>query len=204
MSDCIPVEELEALLEDPSDPRHAHLQDCPRCRALLASYGRFLAADPEHADFAAEAELGARLDAAIHIGERPGLLGRLWSGPWLRPALGGAALLLALVLLLPPEEPPPSDPSGLLRQEGAVATELALDARSLADGGYRLTWQRVEGVIEYRVQLFDAERAPLATLPAGGDTTLVVDRPDARYWQLELRRGADAPLFSRLAALPAR
>jgi hypothetical protein len=46
-SGCPPIEKLEELLAlEARDPRRAHLEDCPRCRARATAFRAFLALEP--------------------------------------------------------------------------------------------------------------------------------------------------------------
>ncbi len=196
---CIPAEELATLRENPDDPRLVHLKSCPRCRALLSGYDRFMTCDPELADSDAEAELMAALDAELSgfpesTPAEPGFLTKLRIGAWLRPALGGMALLLALWFLLPFGEQKPVDPSGSLREQENPAADFRMEAVVIDGGGLRLSWQSLVGASTYRVRLYEKDLSLLAIRSAGIDTVLVV-APGAVFWQVEALRETD-PLFS--------
>ncbi len=196
---CIPVEELATLKENPGDPRLAHLKNCPRCRALFSGYDRFMACDPELADSDAEAELMTALEAELSGSSEstlvePGFLEKLWIGVWLRPALGGIALLLALWFLLPIGEQKPVDPSGRLREQENPTADFHMEAVEVDGGGLRLSRQSLAGASTYRVRLYKEDLSPLAIRSAGIDTVLVI-APGAVFWQVEALRGED-PLFS--------
>jgi len=227
---CFLIEELEFVLSLPDDdPRRRHLDECPRCRALLASYRQFLAPDaaPAGADTAdAARRLEAALDREIGAGQMPapvtpgGESGRTRRGwPRLLPrgvpqrtALAMAAAL-ALVLVLPHVLPLPAGSGGerILRGRDAAASGPVLTPpRSLYGGGLALAWTGAAGADGYRVVLYDTGLAEVATLEAGRDTTLIL--PAARLtalleahgellWEVVALRGGDELERSRPGVL---
>ncbi len=119
-STCVRVEELGDLLELPADdPRRRHVEGCPRCRTLLASYARFLTPGTPPAGARleqAEVRLTQVLRGALHGSSaapagppaspdraparaqgRPGFweqLRELANAPALRPAWAAVAILV--------------------------------------------------------------------------------------------------------------
>jgi len=222
---CIEIHELEDVLTLPEEhPRRLHLEGCPRCRALLASYLEFL--DP--ADPAPEAERKAakvRLDEALDReipgawveAKRPsraGLLERLrvpWGSASWRPALLVIGILLVVItgrsLFRDAEE------RGLPRYRGeARASEFALRSMPREDGAHLLSWRSQAGADEYRVRLFGADLLEKASWSAGGDTALVLTSemlegrgtPSSLTWSVSAIRHGDRMSESELATLAPR
>jgi hypothetical protein len=192
-SACHAIRELPALGVLPAgDPRRAHLNACPRCRARLATYLEFVEAPPAVSGPQREealARLGAALDREI-LGRarttarsfpahrrRPWLDGRALLGERGLPAgaLAAAALLavIGLTVLRVQERPP----GVVLRaQHGRGGTELpeTVAGHLEDDGSLLLRWRPVAGATAYRVELLDGELALLAAFEAGADTQRVI------------------------------
>ncbi len=184
--------ELANLAAD--DPRRAHLETCPHCRALLAAYQ----------------ERGAQ-------GSRSGLARRvrdLLNFPRLRPVLAVAAALL-LILGLPAvidrhhEEAPQPDPQSQVPvEEGAV---LASRAVLQADGSIRFSWRPTSGAEFYRLELYSSDLTELAHLGTRSDSLFVlepgmlpggVDFPAIAYWRLGAVARSEVILRSPLQVFP--
>jgi hypothetical protein len=219
---CFSVEEIAGVESlEPNDPRRQHVESCPRCSVMRASYLRFLdpaipAADRAFQD--AERRLGSFLDRAVESGapaETTGATGRpggswldrlreAWRAPALRPAwaLAGLAVLLAAgavtlrlggggSIVLRGSESPSAGRAGVVQVESA---------RALGGGSLELRWRALEGADAYRVEFYGADLAPWATREAGQALTLKLapgDLPPDRVGQealwrvVALRRGAE-------------
>jgi hypothetical protein len=196
---CFPDAALDQVAGwDPADPRRAHLDACPGCRARLAAYLSFVkaedvpGADPEDAE--------ARLSAVL-----AGLAGASAAAPpratrprrarWLRPALAVAATLVVAVGLWRGLAAVSARPAAglVLRGEGeARPAPVVQPARALDGGRLALSWRRQPQADAYRVALHDADLRQVAVLDAGADSTLAVTPGAARYWRvLALRGGAE-------------
>ncbi|MBN2171333.1 MAG: hypothetical protein JW819_08440 [Candidatus Krumholzibacteriota bacterium] len=213
---CFLIEELEFVLSLPADdPRRRHLAECPRCRALLASYRQFVVpgdlpagADPMDAARRLEAALARAMvaDAAPAGGAaqaRSAAPRRFWwrllprSVPQ-RTALA-LATALAFVLVLPHVLPLPagSGDDRILRGRDRIAAGPVLAApRSLFGGGLMLAWTASADADGYRVVIYDTALVQVATLDAGRDTTLLL--PAAR---LDALREAHGELLWEVIAL---
>ncbi len=157
MSDqCLTIEDLGELAELPvGDSRRAHLDGCPRCQGLVASYAAFFTPEdiPPEADVA---DAGARLSAALEreIGAetggnivRPASFTQRFLG--MRPlAAAAAVLVVALGLSLMRDGPgaPPLEP--VLRGAGDEVVAFQGEAVALAGDGYRLRWPAAADDVE--------------------------------------------------------
>jgi hypothetical protein len=179
--ECADEESLGALLELPAtDPRRAHLDTCPRCRALVMSHREFqtIARDAVYgpSEEAALSEFRARLG-----GTAPSARGAKSTAPWwsrlfepaMRPAWALAVLagVVGGVFLWPQRathEPP--------TVRGGSEHPLALIAPSeQGDGSLRFAWHGVPDADEYQVRFYATAFLELGRVSAGRDTTVVVD-----------------------------
>lgn len=226
---CIPIEALGRVAALPAGhPERAHLDDCARCRSLLAMLTEFEtpARAPEGARFAdADAALRATIAGLAAEGEpdpappvaarasraadRGGWLARLLPvAPLPRFAAAFAALavvaLAALLLGRGPANEPLRDAT-----PGAGAAFTVAEPRAIA-GGVELAWTAVPGADRYRVVFLDAALDPVARADAGAATRLVL-RADALPaglahgaavgWQVEALAGNDLRATSPARAL---
>jgi len=182
---CQPLEALEALRLLPTDdPRRAHLDDCPRCQALLESLDSFLAPDdaaPAEGD-AARARTTLRAALATEMAaeaERP--RARLWERLLAtfrsRPAWGVATALVVAAAVLLLQQWGQEAPRSTLRGRAPVAGEgvvRLLGPLPTADGGLQLRWGRVVGAQRYDVRLYRPDLTAIATLDAGVETSLTL------------------------------
>jgi hypothetical protein len=188
-SRCFHEEELEVILALPEgDPRLAHAEECPACRALLLSYKKFMAPG-------GEAGVTERDDAARRLADfiakeiaAPGSgaggekvvpfrrkLTTWFAGGKLRPALALAAVV-ALVVIVPLIGRGPGDApiTGVLRENGS-APALRGEVSVLSDGRVELTWDPVEEADAYRVVLYGADLEEAARFDVAGRSSLTVD-----------------------------
>jgi hypothetical protein len=196
VSPCIPLEELAVLAELPaSDPRRAHVAQCPRCGALLDAYARFLepgadadaahvaAADVRLSEFlartigapASPAAAPAPARATARTEPRTSWWSALFA-PAMRPALGFvvAAIVLGGIVVWPRRAG--RGPVDTLRggsQRAAVPTLRITDA-TLGVAGLRLAWDPVADADAYEVRVYSDALAEIARLNANGDTMLIV------------------------------
>lgn len=216
---CPPIEEFEAIRRlDARDPRRRHVEECPRCRALLAAYRAFMAGRDELADPAAEARLGELLAREIAAEPEPesvpapvpaspgppplgGLLAflRTLAGPQLlRPALAAATVLIIGIAVLRPWQPAPEHDI-VLRGESSPGAERVVvlqPPRLVAGGELELGWSACPGADGYRVQLLSTGLTEVARFEVDADTTLRI--PAAR---LAAPGAASPQLLWRVEAL---
>ena len=106
--ECLKIEEIAELVSSTADdPRAAHLESCPRCRARLMSYKKFIDATsargfkPEEAQAYLEAALDREISSSTERPRQSGrswiqeFLGRLWQ-PALRPIWAIGIVVLAV------------------------------------------------------------------------------------------------------------
>ncbi len=175
---CIAPEEVGAVLALPAgDPRRAHLDTCPRCRALATAHRAFLeppappaGARPDDADarltawrerfFAAPDGAPAATPVAVRPAEARrsesrGGWATLLAPAW-RPAWAFAALVIvvggALVMMRRPES---------TLRGGAPAAVTIEVARWLPDGGVRLAWHGSPDAARFEVRLYSTALEPL-------------------------------------------
>ncbi len=223
MDRCYAMEELGTVAAlPPDDARRGHLETCPRCRALLAAYRDFMAAeavpegaDPERADRQLSEMLERELaggtpgaDARVvrapggfrppvpRIGER---LGAWWRASALRPALAVAAVLIVagVVYLSPAVRRAPETPvlRGGPADSLATPRSFALEPPRPTAEAVELSWVAVTGAEAYQVILYSADLAELKPLPPVPTTRMVLRRDDL---PVGLARGT--PVFWRVLA----
>lgn len=226
---CFAVEELAEVHElVAGDPRLQHLETCPRCRARLAEYRRFLAPGPAPADAnlgdaerrladALEREAGARPNAGATLRPAtPGGLRALFGAPAWRPALGvAAALLLVSVIYLAVERPFGRGDRVILRGESHPGAkdgfELALPRPGQA-GTLDLRWTPVAGADAYEVRIFDAGLTAVARLTPVSGTSVTLRHADlppgieshtSLIWRVAALRAGDEIALSSVGTLQA-
>lgn len=214
------LDDLLALADD--DPRRRHLDGCPACRSLLASYRKYL--DPGDLPSDArkdEAELAllSFIDERI-LGEEPAVdsgehasfsLRRLLDslrGPALAPALILiVALAVVTILWSTRDAMRPERRSGIVRdlpmEENASG---ALNpVAELREGTVELAWQAVEDADGYRIQILSVDLSTVREIDAG-DALVASLEPagdgEPRFWRvIALKHGSEIAR-STLISLP--
>jgi len=208
---CYPIERLGEIAElAADDPRRGHLANCPRCRARLAAYERFLSQEdpPKGLDLAsAEARLASVLQAEIGAGATPaaGPVARAddavvrpewwrWSGMrWAAALAAMLAVAVGLTVFTDRSDDWLREPV-LRGDEDAAAEAFAPTAETLDGGGVLLTWQAVPEAECYRVLLFGADLLEVARWETGVETELSLgpnELAKAVYWRVVALRGGD-------------
>lgn len=205
--ECYPIEDLEGVLAAVKrGERPAHLENCPRCRALLDACAVFL--DPP------DLPEGSNLTEAARRLSLPALAGfedprarsvvqervsparprfRL-THPWLRPVwiLGAAALAIVAVRELRTSGDGVA-PSGMMRgSESGVAVVEVQPPEVASNGEILLRWDAVQGadayaLVLYRVDLTVLDRRRLPATPShvlSPDEVQSLARRGTRYWQI--------------------
>lgn len=210
--ECYRVEDLgEVIAAIRQGKRPGHLDACPRCRALLASYHAFLNPPdlPESGELEEVARRVALPGAAAVAGAtptreeaRPGIVHwvmRLLELPGFRPAVAVGLVGLAVIVYLGgrPDGTSPT-PSRVLRGDGpgSGAAVTLLPPREASDGGTILAWRAVPGADAYTLVLYRADLTTLDRRETPGDTTLVVPRAEMEtllaagplYWQVVAKK----------------
>ncbi len=167
------------------DPRWSHVDDCPRCQAVMKSFAAFMdpADVPEGADLAdAHARLSAALDREIGSGDsnpqviRPAT--SFWNPFRVRTLAAAAAVVIVAVglsMMRYGPEAPPQDP--VLRGAGDVAVPFRCEITVLERGVYLLSWPEVEEATSYRVVVYRADLEKLMDREVGGATSLELKLP---------------------------
>ena len=201
---CIEVKELaEVLACGPDDPRRRHLDGCPRCLALAASFEGFMAGREDQSGLATE-EL-ARMDQALAremVGERES---RRWPR-WL-VAVPAAAAVLAFFFASPWERSPLPDPT-VMRGEVQPDTLLATHpVRQGEHGEALLSWEPSALADSYVVELLGEDLGFLTQVTVGD--TLLEASPEsvreaelARYWRVIGFKEGDPVVRSGLREFP--
>lgn len=212
MSDrCLKPEEIGDLIalsaggpegpegpEGSDDPRWAHVDECPRCQALLQSYTAFL--DPVGVPAGADlADAEVRLDAAL--GKEIGTTGKVVSPPtsfWnpfrVRTLAAAAAVVIVAIGLsvfrpgsevISPQEP-------VLRGIGAPAAPFRCQVGMLNEGVFRMTWPLIAEATGYRVVVYGEDLGELATFDVGMETSFELRPPEgAAFCRVIAMRGGD-------------
>lgn len=171
----------EELTDFPiEDPRQAHVDDCPRCQAVLMSFDAFMDPSdvPEGADLA-DAQAGLSEALAVEIG------GSAPDGEVVRPAstfwnpfrLRGIAAAAAVVIvavglsMVRISSESPSSQGPVLRGAGDMVAPFRCEVTGLEKGGYLLSWQGVEEATSYRVVVYRADLDELMNYDVGGATS---------------------------------
>lgn len=199
---CIPPDEIPEILRRPSgSPEREHLEDCPRCRAVMMAYLEFVedrsippGADLEDAESSLRTAFLASLSptastarddgGAMPVVDRPRR-----HPPWSRGLRGIWILAPAIVMLavgLYVGLRPLDRDSGPDRLRGiapaapgrGMQTILLLEPGLRSADGVELRWRSVPAASSYEVVLFGADLADLARLKAVTDTLCVVRRGD--------------------------
>jgi hypothetical protein len=213
---CFEIEDLEAVMAAEKRGDHpAHLDECPRCRALLASYQAFLkppdlppgARVKEAADrlrlpvMAGFEEDHGRTSAARRVA--PGR-GRIRLGvPWLRPVWGLAAIVLVVILVRQvTQESNRNLPSHVLRgdESAGPAAVVLLPPQVTAEGEATLSWRAVPGAEAYTIVFYRSDMAVIGRRTVDRDTTASVPKREAGellskgllFWQVRaMKSGAE-------------
>ena len=202
---CITAEELDVVVSGSADPgRRAHLEECAACRALVAEYRCFLAADPVPGARPKEAP-PAFEDILAGSGDspgpaRPGTRDSWWRAltvrfPW-RPVLAAATLAVAGIILLTPHKGiMRQDPSGIMRGADADSSvfQLAVSPADVPDS-WNLRWPALAEAESYRLEVLD------------GDLQVILARDcsaahEAHVARKDLPDTAPPPFFVRVIAL---
>lgn len=196
---CVEEHALGEVLALPeSDPQRRHLDECPRCRALVTSYRQFL--EPSREDQASygtheEERMNATRSkmfgvpahavgfaAGAHHGPKPppeiselASPKRDWRhrlfGPTMRPVWGFAAVILAFGILRLAPRPQPEAP--VLR--GGASTQILLGTpQYLPDGSVTLSWPSHNEADRYELRFYSTALAELSRRDAGLDTMVTI------------------------------
>ena len=183
---CLNPEELADFPAE--DPRRAHVDDCPRCQAVMKSFAAFMnpADVPEGADLAdAHTRLSGALDREIGPGDSMDSNAQVIrpTTSFLSPfrvrtlAAAAAVVIVAVGLSLTRYGPetPPQDP--VLRGAGDVVVPFHCEITVLKNGGYLLNWPEVEEATSYRVVVYRADLEKLMDHDVGNATSLELKLP---------------------------
>lgn len=217
---CFEVEDLEGVVAAiERGERPAHLDACPRCRALLASCRTFLdPTDPPEGSDITDASRRLALPALLGWEGRRSAEGRSadsvssakasarrsrwrFDMPWLRPIYAVAAILL--VAFVAREIVPGmgrQDPSRVLRGHAPAAASVELLApRADMQGSIVLEWHEVSGaesydMIVYRQDLSVVKRMKIAkatSVTLTSDDVTALGAAHAAYWQVIATKGGE-------------
>jgi hypothetical protein len=177
---------LGAILErGEDDPYHAHVQTCPRCRALAHSHRAFVAAADDGGLYGAKEDRRlARFRSSLLEGGPParesGRRLAWWhrlAAPAMRPAwaLTTAAVLVGAYLLWPQAQL--DRPDGMVRS-GAPSVDSEEAAVPVVElrpgGGARFTWSAHADADRYEIRFTSAAFEDLGHIDAGTGTSLDV------------------------------
>jgi hypothetical protein len=223
---CVDVEEIEELLAlSDDDPRRRHLDECPRCNAILTSYLAFLEADDAAGAAPADAEsrLAGFLETVTgHSPARPtetvpgndGFISKLTRALFLRPVWAAAAMVVVTAGVL--WWSPWSQQERVLRDapQGVPGTGTPLDLHTpqIQPGGVvLLTWEPLEGADAYQVRLYGEDLAEIVRFQPTGEPSLSVDRsmlpedtPAVVLWRVAALQSGDEIAISEPAPLQIR
>jgi hypothetical protein len=199
MSDrCLNLTELDGLADlAAGDPRLAHVENCPRCRALARSQAAFLdpanippEADLEDAEARLTAALAEEMGGPVPVVRPPT---SFWTPFRVRTLAAAAAVVIVAVGLslvdIGPQAPP-AEP--VLRNSGASSAPWRCRLDMLEAGDLRLSWPTVAAATDYRVIVFSIDLEELATFAAGPVTSFtVIPPPGAAFCRVVALRAGD-------------
>lgn len=208
---CIEAEALGEVLALPeSDPRRAHVEGCPRCRALALSYRQFLAPAAETTasyGTAEDAQLTAFRERLIGLAPAvttPAAEARAAAKPrgggpfapaW-RPIWALAAIAIAFgVYRFTPRSARVAPEAPALRGGSAVSLAPREPVYG-SGGGVTLAWPAVAGADRYQLRFFSTALAEIGRRDAGAGLEVTLGPADLP----ESYRNGDAVLF-RVVAL---
>lgn len=172
---CIPIEEIGRAIElHETDPRPAHLRECPRCRALADQFRAFAEASPHGVDDSnlatAESALRAAFERELATSirrERETEKGPWWEAlffPAWKPALALAVVASTAFLW-----------SGLgeragepLLRGGTTSPRIAILAADRNEGGVDLRWQPSGEADGYEVRIYSEQLEEIARIKTAG------------------------------------
>jgi hypothetical protein len=180
---CVEIEDLGTIAQlAPDTALRREIDECPRCRALLASYLAFLVAQPspgsrpgdadelletfirQHVEGVEPERSGReeRADGGIESEVPPPAAPRRSSFRLLWPRLAPLAAAVVLVVAVALWSPWSSDtPSGVERGE-QTAEGLRLGDATVAGGAIALSWTSHPEATDYRVVLYDERLSEIA------------------------------------------
>lgn len=180
---CFQAEELSELLDlEEADPRRRHLDECPRCRALLAEYRDFLKPPSEISGTNLD-EAGSRLRGAlkreIYEGEAASPVKRVVESRTFRVLMALAATICVILIAYSFKEDRPPESDGIvLREEPGAGRERKIELlpiQPLREGAVKLSWRAAEGADAFKVYFFSGELEELAVLGPQAESTIVLE-----------------------------
>ncbi|UCF06039.1 MAG: hypothetical protein JSV33_03130 [bacterium] len=194
--DCIEVKRISEVLELPADDStRRHVEACPRCSAILASYQGFLneeitaGSDPDEADARLTAFLASEIGVLREeVRDAAGtkdhawkdFLPRIMKTFYLRPAWVAALLVIIAagvygVLWWHPWTPDKTVLRGPSQAEVSQPLTLSTPQR-ISGEGVRLEWTPMAGADAYQVRFYDRNLNEIVRLEPTNETALIVGR----------------------------
>lgn len=184
--DCLQLEVLERLAEDPSADRKAavHLSGCTHCQTELAMLKSFQAAEPSANEGAAVAWIAAQLQRQQSAPAKPSAVARVsfWRNMFRVPYLAGAAALIVVLALGISLYKPDSGKNPVNGNNTGIGSYRTGDIKLLSPTGdltqvpTEFRWEAFPGAASYKVELTDVLGQTLANATAE-QTSLAI--PDA-------------------------
>lgn len=179
---CIDVEHIAEVAGLPDDhPQRRHVQSCPRCRSLVASYRAFLKAEPlpgsgvERARavlderIRADAERWAARAPAASQTREP------WWRGWLKPApLVATAAVAAIAAIMVWNARSPQESA--LRDANSTAAPFSLHDARVDAQSIHLSWTPMPGADGYEVRLYGPDLSEVYRHPATPQTEVDIPR----------------------------
>lgn len=183
---CPSIERFEDLMAlDPSDPRRAHLDTCPRCRSRMIAFGAFMEVHPLPDGIRLD-DARKQLSKVIREETSGAIERRRWRGlrllasgfasPYRRVAIGAASLALAVAVFLQVTGERQKRPPFSLRGPEPTG-ELVVSPPThsvLAGGALDLRWRAMETADGYRLLFSRPDLTEILRVEAGADTHLVL------------------------------
>lgn len=179
---CFQAEELSDILDlEEADPRRRHLDECPRCRALLSEYRDFLKPPQEMPGTNLE-DAGSRLrevlEREIREGEPSSPVKRIIESRTFRMVMAVAATICVIIIAYSFKEDRPPESDGIvLREEPGAGREDEIALRPvqpLSEGAVKLSWRTAAGADAFKVYFFSAELEELAVLGPQTESSIVL------------------------------
>ncbi len=180
---CVDIEQMGEVVDLPAGhPLRRHVEDCPRCRNVLRSYQKFVAAEPVEG-FSIDAAR-RKLDALIDtkVGERPVASRPSSNGfslDWLRgfwrpvPLVAVAAVAVVAATLLWQQS---RESDGILLRDESVTQSALPPADVRADGSIRLKWAAVPGADAYQIRIYGPSFTEIYRHREVTETSAIIER----------------------------
>ncbi len=202
-ADCLSLDELERLAEDPS-PTHPHLSTCPRCQAELAMLKEFETSSPLPDEGAAVTWISSEMERRLDQIKKGGVVANRkqstgWSGwlsgllgsgsaRWLVPVAAIALIAVASTMMLRSSKQPQliADSGNGAAIYRSQQVDIVAPIGDLPDPPKELQWKAFAGATKYRVEVMEVDHVMVwsgesnyitVTIPAATRAKMLPGKP---------------------------